>query len=85
MNIPPLPYGINLPMLIRTGIDGLLKRSSAGRCCPIIPDRGHLLNVRQELLLDKAAVRLPVDRIVIGSGAQCLLAAVLSSRTREGE
>lgn len=86
MNIPPPPYGINLPMLIRTGIDGLLKRSSAGALLSYHPGPGSPAErAAGTLWLDKAAARLPVDRVAVGTGAQCLLAAVLSSRTREGE
>src|SRR5690606_11485478 len=84
--IPPPPQGINLPALIRSGIEGLLKRSSAEALLSYHPGPGSLAErAAGTLWLGKAAPRLPVDRIAVGTGAQTLLAAALSSTTYDGE
>ncbi|WP_167449127.1 PLP-dependent aminotransferase family protein [Mesorhizobium hawassense] len=86
MNIPPAPAGLNLPALIRTGIEGLLKRSSAEALLSYHPGPGSPVEraVGSSWLAAKGD-RLPVDRVVVGSGAQALLTAVLLSETREGD
>lgn len=86
MNIPPPPRGMNLPALIRSGMEGLLKRSSAEALLSYHPGPGSPAErAAGTLWLDKAAPRLPVDRVAVGTGAQSLLAAVMSSMTRDGE
>jgi DNA-binding transcriptional MocR family regulator len=86
MNIPPAPAGLNLPSLIRTGIEGLLKRSSAEALLSYHPGPGSPVEraVGSSWLAEKGD-RLPVDRLVVGSGAQALLTAVVLSQTREGD
>ncbi|KUM26432.1 hypothetical protein AU467_22180 [Mesorhizobium loti] len=86
MNIPPPPFGLSLPALIRTGIDGLLKRSSAEALLSYHPGPGSPAErAAGSSWLAAGGDRLPVERIAVGSGAQALLAAVLLSQTREGD
>ncbi|MGT2467256.1 hypothetical protein ACVOMV_23590 [Mesorhizobium atlanticum] len=86
MNIPPAPSGLNLPALIRTGIEGLLKRSSAEALLSYHPGPGSPAErAAGSSWLTVAGDRLPVDRVVVGSGAQALLAAVVLSETHEGD
>ncbi|MDG4896449.1 PLP-dependent aminotransferase family protein [Mesorhizobium sp. WSM4976] len=86
MNIPPAPSGLNLPALIRTGIEGLLKRSSAEALLSYHPGPGSPAErAAGSSWLTMAGDRLPVDRVVVGSGAQALLAAVVLSETHEGD
>lgn len=86
MNIPPPPQGINLPALIRAGIDGLLKRSSAEALLSYHPGPGSAAErAAGTLWLQKAAPRLPIGRVAVGAGAQPLLAAIMSAMTREGD
>jgi DNA-binding transcriptional MocR family regulator len=85
MNIPPAPAGLNLPALIRTGVEGLLKRSSAEALLSYHPGPGSPVErAVGSSWLAVAGKRLPVDRVVVGSGAQALLTAVVLSQTREG-
>ncbi|WP_167498710.1 MULTISPECIES: PLP-dependent aminotransferase family protein [unclassified Mesorhizobium] len=86
MNIPPAPAGLNLPALIRAGVEGLLKRSSAEALLSYHPGPGSPVErAVGSSWLAAAGGRLPVDRVVVGSGAQALLTAVLLSETREGD
>ncbi|MDX8480202.1 PLP-dependent aminotransferase family protein [Mesorhizobium sp. VK24D] len=86
MNIPPAPAGLSLPALIRTGIDGLLRRSSAEALLSYHPGPGSPAErAAGSAWLSATGDRLPVDRVAVGSGAQALLAAVLLSQTREGD
>lgn len=86
MNIPPAPAGLNLPALIRAGVEGLLKRSSAEALLSYHPGPGSPVErAVGSSWLAAAGDRLPVDRVVVGSGAQALLTAVLLSETREGD
>jgi DNA-binding transcriptional MocR family regulator len=86
MIIPPAPAGLNLPALIRTGIEGLLKRSSAEALLSYHPGPGSPAErAAGSSWLAAAGDRLPVERVVVGSGAQALLAAVVLAETREGD
>ncbi|AZO13600.1 PLP-dependent aminotransferase family protein [Mesorhizobium sp. M2A.F.Ca.ET.043.05.1.1] len=86
MNIPPAPAGLNLPALIRTGIEGLLKRSSAEALLSYHPGPGSPAErAAGSSWLAATGDRLPVDRVVVGSGAQALLTAVVLAETREGD
>lgn len=86
MNIPPAPSGLNLPALIRSGIEGLLKRSSAEALLSYHPGPGSPAErAAGSLWLAAAGDRLPAERVAVGSGAQALLAAILLSQTREGD
>ncbi|WP_292452307.1 PLP-dependent aminotransferase family protein, partial [Mesorhizobium sp.] len=86
MNIPPAPAGLNLPALIRTGIEGLLKRSSAEALLSYHPGPGSgAERAAGSSWLAAAGDRLPVDRVIVGSGAQALLTAVVLAETREGD
>ncbi|WP_217575510.1 PLP-dependent aminotransferase family protein [Mesorhizobium sp. GbtcB19] len=86
MNIPPAPAGLNLPALIRTGVEGLLKRSSAEALLSYHPGPGSPVErAIGSSWLAPTGDRLPVDRVVVGSGAQALLTAVVLSETREGD
>ena len=86
MNIPPAPFGLNLPALIRAGIEGLLKRSSAEALLSYHPGPGSPAErAAGSSWLVAAGGRLPVERVAVGSGAQALLTAVLLSQTREGD
>ena len=86
MNIPPPPLGLNLPALIRSGIDGLLKRSSAEALLSYHPGPGSPAErAAGSSWLAATGDRLPTERVAVGSGAQALLAAVLLSQTREGD
>ncbi|OBQ84454.1 hypothetical protein A9K71_02640 [Mesorhizobium sp. WSM3873] len=86
MNIPPAPSGLSLPALIRSGIEGLLKRSSAEALLSYHPGPGSPAErAAGSFWLATAGDRLPVERVAVGSGAQALLAAVLLSQTREGD
>ncbi|TPJ57662.1 PLP-dependent aminotransferase family protein [Mesorhizobium sp. B2-6-1] len=86
MNIPPAPAGLSLPASIRSGIDGLLRRSSAEALLSYHPGAGSPAErAAGSAWLATAGDRLPVDRVVVGSGAQALLAAVVLSQTREGD
>lgn len=86
MNIPPAPAGLSLPALIRSGIDGLLRRSSAEALLSYHPGPGSPAErAAGSAWLAATGDRLPVDRVVVGSGAQALLAAVVLSQTREGD
>ncbi len=86
MNIPPAPTGLNLPALIRSGVEGLLKRSSAEALLSYHPGPGSPVErAVGTSWLAETGDRLPVDKVVVGSGAQALLTAVLLSQTREGD
>ncbi|MGX5803168.1 aminotransferase-like domain-containing protein [Bradyrhizobium sp. Arg314] len=86
MNIPPAPAGLNLPALIRAGIEGLLKRSSAEALLSYHPGPGSPVErAVGSSWLAATQDRLPVDRVVVGSGAQALLTAILLSQTHEGD
>ncbi|RWA66946.1 MAG: PLP-dependent aminotransferase family protein [Mesorhizobium sp.] len=86
MNIPPAPVGFSLPALIRSGIDALLKRSSAEALLSYHPGPGSPAErAAGSSWLAAAGGRLPTERIAVGSGAQALLAAVLLSQTGEGD
>ncbi len=86
MNIPPSPAGLSLPALIRSGIDGLLRRSSAESLLAYHPGPGSPAErAAGSTWLSATGGRLPVDRVVVGSGAQALLAAVVLSQTGEGD
>lgn len=86
MIIPPAPTGLNLPTLIREGIDGILKRSSAEALLSYHPGSGSALERGAAASwLERSVGRVPLDRIVVGSGAQALLAAVVLATTSEGE
>ncbi|CDX50885.1 Uncharacterized HTH-type transcriptional regulator RHOS4_30730 [Mesorhizobium plurifarium] len=86
MNIPPAPAGLNLPALIRIGIEGLLKRSSAEALLSYHPGPGSPAErAAGSSWLAAAGDRLPADRVVVGSGAQALLTAVVLAETQEGD
>lgn len=86
MNIPPAPSGLSLPALIRSGIEGLLKRSSAEALLSYHPGPGSPAErAAGSSWLAATGDRPPVERVAVGSGAQALLAAVLLSQTREGD
>ncbi|TPI08682.1 PLP-dependent aminotransferase family protein [Mesorhizobium sp. B4-1-3] len=86
MNIPPAPAGLNLPALIRTGVEGLLRRSSAEALLSYHPGPGSPAErAAGSSWLAVAGDRLPADRVVVGSGAQALLTAVVLAETREGD
>ena len=86
MVIPPAPLGLNLPALIRAGIDGLLRRSSAEALLSYHAGPGSdSERAAGSLWLGQNGERPPVARVGVGSGAQALLAAVVLSETREGE
>lgn len=86
MNIPPPPLGISLPALIRSGVAGLLKRSSADALLSYHPDPGSPAErAAGSLWLERTGPRLPVERVAVGAGAQALLAALLTSMSREGD
>ncbi|TPI21277.1 PLP-dependent aminotransferase family protein [Mesorhizobium sp. B4-1-1] len=86
MNMPPAPAGLNLPALIRTGIEGLLKRSSAEALLAYHPGPGSPVErAVGSSWLAETGNRLPADRVVVGSGAQALLTAIVLSQTREGD
>ncbi|RWA76207.1 MAG: aminotransferase class I/II-fold pyridoxal phosphate-dependent enzyme [Mesorhizobium sp.] len=86
MNIPPAPSGLSLPALIRAGIEGLLKRSSADALLSYHPGPGSPAErAAGSSWLAATGDRLPIERVAVGSGAQALLAAVLLSHTREGD
>ncbi|RWL44007.1 MAG: PLP-dependent aminotransferase family protein [Mesorhizobium sp.] len=86
MNIPPAPAGLNLPGLIRTGVEGLLKRYSAEALLSYHPGPGSPAErAAGSSWLAAAGDRLPVDRVVVGSGAQALLTVVVLAETREGD
>ncbi|MEW6632773.1 MAG: PLP-dependent aminotransferase family protein [Pseudomonadota bacterium] len=86
MNIPPAPSGFSLPALIRSGIEGLLRRSSAEALLSYHPGPGSPAErASGSSWLAARGDRLPVERVAVGSGAQALLTAVLLSQTREGD
>jgi DNA-binding transcriptional MocR family regulator len=86
MIIPPAPIGMNLPALIREGIDGLLKRSSAEALLSYHPGSGSALERgAASSWLERNAGRTPLDRIVVGAGSQTLLTAVVLAMTSEGD
>lgn len=86
MNIPPAPPGLNLPALIKSGIEGLLKRSSAEKLLSYHPGPGsESERAAGSLWLARGGDRPAVERVAVGSGAQTLLAAAVLSQTREGE
>ena len=86
MNMPPAPQGLNLPALIRSGIEGLLKRSSADALLSYHPGPGSPAErASGSLWLGKRAPRLPTDRLLVGAGAQSLLAAVMLAMTDDAE
>ncbi|GGE03625.1 putative HTH-type transcriptional regulator [Aureimonas endophytica] len=87
MNIPPSPAGLALPALIRSGIDALLKRSSAEALLSYHPGPGSPAErAAAALWLEPAAGgRIASDRIAVGAGAQSLLGAALATLVREGE
>lgn len=86
MNIPPAPLGFSLPALIRGGIEGLLKRSSAEALLSYHPGPGSPAErAAGSSWLAARGDRLPVERMAVGSGAQALLTAVLLTQTREGD
>ncbi|GAB1582024.1 PLP-dependent aminotransferase family protein [Phyllobacterium phragmitis] len=83
MIIPPSPAGMNLPSLIRSGIDGLLRRSSAETLLSYHPDPGSPAErAAGTEWLGEGGDRLPVERIAVGPGAQSLLCAVLMTLSR---
>ncbi|KXF77320.1 hypothetical protein ATN84_07965 [Paramesorhizobium deserti] len=78
MIIPPSPAGVNLPGLIRSGIDGLLRRSSADALLSYHPDPGSPAErAAGAEWLGGEGDRLPVGRVAVGPGAQALLCAVM--------
>lgn len=82
MNIPPAPSGINLPLLIRNGVDAILKRSSAEALLSYHPGSGsNSERAAGSLWLSKNSARLPLERVIVGSGAQALLAASVMAMT----
>jgi DNA-binding transcriptional MocR family regulator len=84
MNIPPSPQGINLPALIRSGLEALLRRSNAEALLSYHPGPGSPAErAAGTLWLDRVAPRLPVERIAVGTGAQSLLAAAVAAMTRD--
>lgn len=86
MNIPPPPMGLNMPALIRGGIEGLLKRSSAEALLSYHPGPGSPAErAAGSLWLEKAGPRLPIERVAVGAGAQSLLAALMLATTRDAE
>lgn len=86
MIIPPAPSGLNLPALIRDGIDGILKRSSAEALLSYHPGSGSALERgAASSWLERTVGRTPLERIVVGSGAQTLLTAVVLATTSEGD
>jgi DNA-binding transcriptional MocR family regulator len=87
MNIPPPPLGFNLPALIRSGIDAILRRSSAEALLSYHPGPGSPAERGAAAIwLERAAGgRLPLERVAVGAGAQAILAAILLSETAEGD
>lgn len=86
MNIPPAPDGLSLPLLIRDGLDALLKRSSAEALLSYHPGAGSPAErAAGSLWLARSSNRPPTDRVVVGSGAQSLLAAVVLASTRDSD
>jgi DNA-binding transcriptional MocR family regulator len=82
MNIPPAPEGINLPALIRDGIDAILRRSSAQALLSYHPGMGSVSERSAGSLWLPTVQRLPPGRVVVGAGAQALLAATVASLTK---
>lgn len=86
MIIPPAPMGLNLPALIRSGIDAILKRSSAEALLSYHPGSGSPAErAAAALWLERTAGRLPLDRIAVGAGAQACLTAIVLATTAEGD
>lgn len=87
MNIPPSPPGVNLPALIRSGIDALLRRSSAEALLSYHPGPGSPAEraAAAQWLSGNGGERLPAVRVGVGAGAQAILAAVLLARSRAGD
>ena len=86
MIIPPAPSGMSLPTLIRDGIDGILKRSSAEALLSYHPGSGSAFERgAASSWLERTAGRTPLDRIVVGSGAQTLMTATVLAMTSEGD
>lgn len=84
MNIPPSPPGLSLPALIRQGMEGLLKRSSAEALLSYHPGAGSPAErAAASLWISGSGMRLPVNRVIVGSGAQSLLAGTIMALTRE--
>lgn len=85
-NVPPPPMGASLTALIRSGVEGVLKRSSAETLLSCHPGPGSpAARAAGSFWLENAGPRLPIDRVAVGAGAQLLLAAVMMARTRDGE
>lgn len=86
MNIPPAPLGISLPALIRNGIDGLLKRSSAEALLSYHPGPGSPSErAAGSHWIAGEGERPAVGRMAVGSGAQALLVAAVLTYSREGD
>lgn len=86
MNIPPPPAGLALPALIRGGVEGLLKRSSADALLSYHPGPGSPgERAAASLWLEMDGIRLPVGRVAVGAGAQALLAATLANGSVEND
>ncbi len=86
MNIPPAPLGISLPALIRSGIDGLLRRSSAEALLSYHPGPGSVSErAAGSQWIAGEGERPAVARMAVGSGAQALLAATVLAHSREGD
>ncbi|MCK5934846.1 MAG: PLP-dependent aminotransferase family protein [Fulvimarina manganoxydans] len=87
MNIPPAPEGLSLPQLIRGGIDGLLRRSSAEALLSYHPGPGSPAERgAASLWLERSAgERLSEERVGVGAGAQALLSAVTACEAEPGD
>lgn len=87
MNIPPAPAGLSLPGLIRSGVDAILRRSSAEALLSYQSGPGSPAERGAAALwLQRAAgERLPLDRVGVGAGAQAVLTAVLLTLARPGD
>jgi len=86
MNIPPVPRGLNLPLMIRNGVEAILKRSSADALLSYHPGSGSATERSAgSMWLSGDRPRIPAERIVVGAGAQALLAAVILSTTKPGD
>ncbi len=86
MIIPPSPHGMNLPGLIRAGIDSLLRRSSAEALLSYHPGPGSPAErAAGAEWLREAGGRSPVERVAVGPGAQALLCAVIMTTTAPGD
>lgn len=85
MNLPPPPDAVSLSSLLKDATRAILERTDAAALMAYHPDAGSPAQKAAGAAWLAPCLDAPAERILVASGAQTALAAVLSTLARPGE